>query len=273
MTTLLSSEKATSILQSLGYFTFREYQQAHFLPESGILDTPTERSLLQTRTCNLPEFFSLDANAPPAKWNKNNITWRLSRSFALPGFSQETISTVFEWAFSDWAQNAALKFSQIPFEAEPDILINSGRIDSAGNTLAWSELPSGGNQQLNQKYDNAEAFVFSGNPQAGRIDLGAVAKHEIGHALGLSHAPNNIIALLNSIYNPRIRSLQPWDIAEIQRRYGPPEPAQPPSGPTPTPTPEPKEIFSSQLDYRVADGYIVVAVPLSQVAPQYRPKK
>lgn len=48
--------------------------------------------------------------------------------------------------------------------------------------------------------------------------------HELGHAVGLYHCPDNVKAVMN--INGTVSQLQPWDIAELQRRYGPPKPGK-----------------------------------------------
>lgn len=272
---MLTPEQVTALLQEYGYVSLVEYQKANFLPESGQLDSATERHLLQIRYCNLPDLFTLDARQPLAKWPHNDITWGFKLSFQLPGFSKEESITTFTWAFAQWSQHANLHFIYTPNpDRQTNILIGSGRIDGAGNTLAWSELPP--SPQVNQQYDQAEPFTFSQNPARGRIDLGATAAHEIGHALGLPHKPQTsrreLPALLDPIYNPNIRTPQEWDIQQIQARYGKPEtqptpPKPPPMAPIPGFSP-----FKVGLDYSLAPGYICMAVPESMIAPKHRPK-
>lgn len=279
MNNILTPEKAKEILDELGYANLKEYQKANNLPETNKLDSATERHLLQIRYCNLPDQIVMDARLPLAKWGKNALTWGFTRSFSLRGFSRDDLIDVFKWVWQQWANNANLSFSYDPDpSSQTNIIISSGRIDSAGNTLAWSELPNQTVRQLNQKYDIDEPYIFSSNPPSGKIDLGATGCHEGGHALGISHAPNNIRdALLAPIYNPRIRTPQSWDIEQIKARYGAPIPAPlPPVDPTdpntpPPTTPTPENPFIDGLDYRLKPGYICCAVPIGQIAPIYRP--
>ena len=284
--TLLSSEQADAIITQLGYNSIADYQRAYNIPVTieGQLDTTTARSLSAIRFCQLPELFSLDA-AALNKWGKSIITWKLSSNATLPGFQLVDLVDVFKWAFSQWAVHTQLVFNSTALQA--DITITTGNIDSPGNTLAWSELPGPNaiHQKLTQKFDSSEPFVFSSNPPPNRIDLGAVACHEIGHALGLSHAPVSSRALLAPIYNPPVRLPQSWDITEIQRRYGPvingptidpivpvpPSVPIPPTGPSPPlspivplpydPTHPEKKIFPPGIAPPSIVGYTWICLP------------
>lgn len=274
---MLTLDQAKALLAEYGYSSFSEYQKVNFLPETGVLDTPTERHLLQVRYCALPDLFTLDARSPLAKWPKNTITWGFQISFQLTNFSREQLIDVFTWAFSQWTQHANLFTVFTPtVDRDTDIVISSGRIDGPGNTLAWSELPP--TPRVNQKYDSAEPFSFSSNPARGQIDLGATAAHEIGHALGLPHRPTPTNrreppALLDPIYNPNIRTPQAWDIEQIQARYGKPQTSTPDTPPVDPDTPLPplnpaKSPFKPGLDYSLEAGYTCVAVPDYLFAPK-----
>jgi hypothetical protein len=60
---------------------------------------------------------------------------------------------------------------------------------------------------------------FDGNLDV--YDLRYTFTHEIGHAIGLDH-PDNFSALMSYRYDERVQSLQPSDIAMVQRLYGAP---------------------------------------------------
>ena len=281
---ILTPDKAAEIYLSLGYPTLEEYQKAYNLPATGVIDNATERSLLATRHCQLPEFITLDATRL-RKWPRNKISWAVHSNAGLPGFTRDDLYSVFRWAFDRWSDVADLTFNNAIPGNITDILITTGRIDAAGNTLAWSELPGAsipGQQTLTQKFDSQEPFVFTANPPPSKIDLGAVACHEIGHALGLDHLPSGSRNLLAPIYSPAIRTPQGGDIAEIQRRYG--KPSQNPSVPTPTPNPPPtgenpviplpfdpnrpdQTIFPPGLALPKLAGYTWIAVPSGHIPP------
>ncbi len=276
----ITDESLIQLITSLGYDSVSAYQIDYNIPATNTLDSATRRSLLSVRFCQLPELFSLEA-AALSKWGKKKISWRLSAQANLPGFSLADLSDVFKWAFDQWTAVADIQFTQVAATSS-DITITTGRIDNPGNTLAWSELPSPNTttQQLTQKFDSSEPFVFSANPPPSKIDLGAVAVHEIGHALGLPHAPSNSRSLMAPVYSPSIRTPREWDISEIQRRYGSPLPSVPPTNPPTTPpvnplTPLPydpnqpnRKIFPDSLVIPALAGYTWVAVPNAWIPKQ-----
>jgi len=243
---LISDEKADELLTAMGYKfqsevqsdyvdALEKYQRLNNLEVTGHLNNETERSLVLTRFCQLPEFITLNASAL-AKWPKKTLTWGFNSQATLKGFSRDDLIECFGWAFGNWAQvcNLSFSFSQST-NITPDIIITTGKIDSVGNTLAWSELPNGSqNAKLTQKFDNSERFVFSQNPKPGEIDLGAVATHEIGHAIGIEHISGNTGDLMNPFYSSKIRVPQKGDIKQATARYGDaPTVPIPPSVPLP----------------------------------------
>lgn len=167
-------------------------------------------------------------------WTKRHLTYSIHGS--LPGLTAEEFAQAIRQAFDSWQAVCGLTFS--PAEGHrADILITTGRIDTAGQVLAWSELPDGSDRLLQQKYDTSEKFVNAIDPKRGFIDIVAVAAHEIGHALGLDHSPHGSPDLLAPIYAPGRRVPQPGDIQRIQRLYGPP---------VPRPVPPPEEAPTGQ---------------------------
>jgi hypothetical protein len=118
-----------------------------------------------------------------------------------------------------------------------NILYTVQRLDGKSGVLADMRLPVGNvndETQLIGRFDDAEGYTLSATPGQGEIGLYPVGLHETEHAMGLGHQPANIqkIALIQPVYNPLVRNLQAADIAELQRRYGPPQTVVPPP-PTP----------------------------------------
>lgn len=275
-------EQALLLVSQLGYESLSDYQSANFLSATGQLDNATVRSLTSVRFCQLPERFVLDA-ANPARWKNQPIIWGFSTQFQLPGFSRENLAECFMWAFRQWELVCDITFKYTESaNDDKDITITSGRIDNAGNTLAWSEMPTSPshNSPLTQKFDSSEPYIFSSNPPPNRIDLGAVACHEIGHAIGIPHLPTNSRSLMAPIYSPAIRTPQAGDIAAAKLRYGSPiDPSvpNPPSGgidplspykPIPYDPNQPdKKIFPSPLALPALSGYTWIAVPNAFIPP------
>ena len=120
-----------------------------------------------------------------------------------------------------------------------NILYTVQRLDGSSGVLADMQIPVGNvneGMQLTGRFDDSEGWVLSGHPGPGQIDLYRVGLHETEHAMGLGHKPSNVAApaLIAPIYSPTLRNLQAADIAELQRRYGPPTtPVPPPVTPPP----------------------------------------
>ena len=151
-----------------------------------------------------------------AAWRKKVVYWQILGD--LPGISRDSFKSAIFQAFASWQAVCDLSFAEAG-NSSPDIIITTGRIDRSGGVLAWSELPDGSDRQLQQKYDTSESFVIAMSPPRGKIDLLAVATHEIGHALGLEHAANGSPDLMAPIYQPGRRTPQPGDVARIQKLY------------------------------------------------------
>jgi hypothetical protein len=145
-------------------------------------------------------------------------------------------------AFSDGLEEVAkacdlrFEFTQNPRTA--NILCNVQRLDGGGGVLADMHLPVGNvttDTQLTGRFDDSEAWVVAENPRPGQIDFYRVALHEFLHALGLGHKPASIPgdALIAPIYSARVRNLQPLDIQELVRRYGPSKNPGPSAEPPP----------------------------------------
>lgn len=170
------------------------------------------------------------AEARDTRWGKSALTWAVQSP--LPGVLLEAFRGVVRQAFASWASVCGLAFA----EAAPgsaDILIATGPIDGPSGTLAWSELPP--SRPVHQRYDTSERWSIDGSPERSEIELLAVACHEIGHALGLQHAPQGAPDLMAPFYSASIFTPRPGDIARIQALYGPPAAAPVPPPPPATP--------------------------------------
>lgn len=209
-----------------------EYQTFHELEVTGELDSVTERHILLPRFCSYPDRMAVEELSGPARWGIRSLTWSLVGS--IPGLSNEDAKAAFAEAWTGWTNAANLTATYTANAKTANIIKTVGGIDRSGGTLAWSELPNGNDGQLTQKYDAHERWIIAENPPSASIDLVRVARHELGHALGISHIGGN--NLLAPTYSSRIRGLQAGDVAEIVKRYGarqapPPTPGIPPTVP------------------------------------------
>jgi hypothetical protein len=166
------------------------------------------------------------AGAAVAGWKKGEITWTISG--ILNNFDQGQFLNTAREAFAAWDAVIPKTFKEAEVGFAADLLITTGPIDGPGGVLAWSHLPDGSDRQLLQRYDKGDNYVYSAAPPRGKIDLLAVMIHEIGHAIGLEHAAQNSPDIMAPTYKAGLRSLQPGDIARIQRLYGASSPPPPP---------------------------------------------
>lgn len=178
--------------------------------------------------CGTHEPFSADL---VKAWRKRTILWSVQGR--LPTVSASQFREAVAGALASWEDVCGLRFAEAEAGVAPDVLITAARIDGPSQVLAWSELPDGSDRRLTQRYDTSEKYVVAERPARGMIDLVAVVCHEMGHALGLEHAPAGSGDLMAPTYAPGRRTPQPGDVARIQKLYGPAAP------PVPTPSPVP----------------------------------
>lgn len=224
---LLAGGSAVEALAALT--TWRE--QLGLEDDKAIVD----RYVDMPRFCSVPDSIGSGARC---RWDGTKrplpITWTIVGSIA--GISDETLKKIYTEAWRRWSAVCGIVPEYVGPGRGAMVVMTHGKIDGESSTLAWSELPCGPDQPLDQKYDTGEKwFSGFGDPTGGRISLVAVATHEIGHVIGLDHLGEG--NLLAPYYSPKIREPQPGDIAEAVARYG--LPAAPTPNPDPPTTPNP----------------------------------
>jgi|GEM_PF-1310294 len=133
-------------------------------------------------------------------------------------------------AFTAWQTVANIQFVQVtdvgagaPVNSNTGtfghIRIGAHAMDGASGTLAHAYYPppNGNTIAGDLHFDVAENWQCTTG--GGQIDIGLVALHEIGHAIGLDHEPT-LLAVMNAFYNPALTALQTDDINGVRAIYG-----------------------------------------------------
>lgn len=225
---LLSQAIIDDYIQSRGW---RPGQLGNFQDWNGLASDDwcgpqTTRMLTAPRMCGHPDVMESQEAARLRKWNKNDLTWGARGT--LPGISVTRMLEIFSRAFASWNVVCNIKFT---YSGAPpyDIEITTGVIDTAGNILAWSEMPPQPDLQVTQKYDTAETWGMVVPPNVAEIGLLNVGAHEIGHTIGIPHIRKRLggpSSLMNPFYNASIWEPQRDDSLSGVARYG--DPAEPP---------------------------------------------
>ncbi|MBK8022711.1 MAG: matrixin family metalloprotease [Chloroflexi bacterium] len=132
-------------------------------------------------------------------------------------------------AFAAWQAVSNIQFVQIADAGtgapsgstagyQGHIRVGAHPFDGAYNVLAHAYFPTAGATIAGDlHFDIAENWQCT--PGSGRIDIGLVALHEIGHSIGLMHEPT-ILAVMNATYNSSLTTLQNDDINGARALYG-----------------------------------------------------
>ncbi|XP_065577368.1 matrix metalloproteinase-2-like isoform X2 [Artemia franciscana] len=192
----------------------KEMQRFGGIPETGIVDTAT-RKLMNRKRCGLPDKITDGFRAKSSnnasyvhqirhkrrkryilqgqKWKHVNLTWSVRQG--TKDFDINYVRREVYRALDLWAQVSQLTFSEVDSE-DADIRVYFHRLyhgdgypfDGKGTLLAHAFFP-GNHIGGDAHFDDDENWTLE--PKDGSLTFYAVAAHEFGHSLGLSHSSDS----------------------------------------------------------------------------------
>uniref|UniRef100_A0A7E4VIK3 ZnMc domain-containing protein n=1 Tax=Panagrellus redivivus TaxID=6233 RepID=A0A7E4VIK3_PANRE len=254
----VSDEKANKYLQQFGYMApshvleatpngmsgdfsdvtslfkraVRKFQEFAGLKTTGELDVQTKKKMAEPR-CGVFDVQAITSSREAAfKWKKNQLTYSIY--LYSPDLSRDDIRRAIRKAFDTWSAVVPLDFTEVDStDSSADIKIKFAAndhgdpwpFDGQGGVLAHATMPTSGLLH----FDEDETWVYMDPKRiaAGDTDLLAVAIHESGHALGLSHSRDES-SIMAPFYKETVDSrgnyimpvLKQTDIQAIQDIYG-----------------------------------------------------
>ncbi|XP_029302302.1 uncharacterized protein LOC115017756 [Cottoperca gobio] len=199
----------------------REMQNFFGLRETGRLDLHTLDVMRQPR-CGVPDVENFSFYPEKPKWKNHTITYTIAKY--TPDMKREDVEKSFRSALKMWSDAAPLMFIKVN-HGKADIVFSFARrshgdffpFDGPRGVLAHAFQPGDGIGG-DVHFDEDETWT------AGRqgYSLFAVAAHELGHSLGLTHSkdPAAIMYPNYRYHSGTQHSLSKDDLLGIQTLYG-----------------------------------------------------
>ncbi|GMR59789.1 hypothetical protein PMAYCL1PPCAC_29984, partial [Pristionchus mayeri] len=251
--TPVSVDKAKDYLQSFGYVppsglssgglkgafqdaksalksAVKKFQEFAHLNPTGELDDATREKMAAPR-CGEPDVQFITSGGSAFKWRKNDLTYSIDNW--SPDLPRDQIRRALAEAYGVWAAVTPLTFREVqPGQGDIKIKFGSGShgdpwpFDGKGGVLAHATMPENGALH----FDEDENWVYMDSKKIASnsyTDFLAVAIHEGGHTLGLSHSRDET-SIMAPFYQKTVDdngnyvkpTLKSADIRDIQDIYG-----------------------------------------------------